>query len=109
MKKQKINDVFFIEKRLKEIDRRYFLLFDKKKQTWEVHLKHQNPSLCVTIPYPVPDERTILLVNKTRVENMKKLMQEIDESNLKLEKKMQKEMVDSAMKSMEEILAKEGV
>ena len=87
MKRVMINDVFFIEKRLKEISKDYYILFNLKTQKFEIHSKSQtSDSLCLVVPYEVLDERTITLVNKTKIENMKKIIEEIDSNNEKVKK-----------------------
>lgn len=35
------NDVYYIAERLKEIDFKYFILYDTKKQKYEIHHKPQ--------------------------------------------------------------------
>ncbi|MFA6860319.1 MAG: hypothetical protein WCR30_02925 [Clostridia bacterium] len=100
-----VDDVFFVEKRLKEISKDYFVLYNKKKMKWEVHNSSQHFStLCLTIPYEVLDERTVTLVNKTRIENKEKIIKEIDETNLKLEKRKEKESLEKAKAILEEII-----
>lgn len=77
------NDVYFIADRLKEVDENYFILFNTKKQHYEVHHKAQSDTYCLTVPYAELDERTIVFVNQTRVENRDRLIRELDEENKK--------------------------
>lgn len=75
-------DVFFIDKRLKEIDKSYFILFNLQKGVYEIHSNDQpKSSYCFTCPYPVLDERTIDFALKTRAQNRDKIIEEIERDN----------------------------
>ena len=88
------NDVYFILERLKEIDRNYQIFFNTKRRVFEIHSKGQiGGSYCLTVPYKTLDSRTVELVNKTKRENSKKLFEEIEKENRKLEAKRYNEMV----------------
>ena len=78
--------VFDIPARLREIDHNYFVVFNTDNQKFEVHSRAQKGNtLCVTLPYDSLDARCIDLVLKTRIENLDKILAEIDEKNRKLE------------------------
>ncbi len=97
MKNQKAiqSDTFFICERLKEIDESYFLIFNFEKQKFEVHSSAIfGSTYCLTVPFPVLDERTIDLVKKTRANNVDKIIEEMDRENEKLEKRREKEAID---------------
>jgi len=80
-------DTYFIAERLKEIDKNYFLVFNTKSKKYEVHNKGQaDNTFCVGLPFMAIDERVIDLVQKTRVENINKLIEEIEKNNEKIEK-----------------------
>lgn len=91
------NDVYFILSRLKEIDENYQIFYNTRRKVFEVHNKAQiGDSYCLTVPYGVLDSRLIELVRKTRVENSKKLFEEIDKQNEQIENKNKKEIVKYA-------------
>lgn len=86
------NDALFIAQRLKQINSNYYVVFNARNQKWEVHFKGQKPnSLCVTVPYDALDERTVTLVNKTKTENQKALIAEIEHANLLAEQRALRE------------------
>ena len=77
-------DAFFINERLKEIDKDYFIVFNLEKKKYEVHVSGQKGgSYAFTVPYDSLDERTILFARKTRIENRDKIMDEIERENEK--------------------------
>ena len=87
-------DVFDITKRLKEIDRNYFVVFNTKKQKFEVHNKSQKNTYCLSVPYNTLDIRTIFLTLKSRRENIDKILEEIDVNNQKLEQENNRKIKD---------------
>jgi hypothetical protein len=91
------NDVYFINSRLKEIDENYQIFFNTRKRSFEVHNKGQiGSSYCLTAPYSSLDARLIDFVRKTRVENRRKLIEEIDKNNEKLDKLKEKRILENA-------------
>ena len=81
------SDCLDIIKRIKAIDRDYFVVFDLDKKKYELHHCSQGGgTYCLTFPYDELDERAYTYVLKTRVENSDKLFEEIQLENLKLEK-----------------------
>ena len=76
------NDVYNIAKRIKEIDKFYYIVFNTSNNKFEVHNSNQNGgSFCLTLPYTFLDERTLNLVNQTRVENIERILNEIENEN----------------------------
>ena len=89
-------DALFITNRLKQIDEDYYVIYSTTKKRYELHHKNQiGGSYCLACPYPVLDERFVVLAQKTRSENRKKLMQEIDDQNEKLEKQNIKNIIQT--------------
>lgn len=85
------NDNLFISERLKEIDAAYYVVYNTKQKIYEVHRKGQaDNTFCVGLPFSELDERTVNFVLKTRVENVDRLIEEIEKNNLKIEKNNQK-------------------
>ena len=82
MKIKILSDVYNIAKRIKNIDKYYYLVFNTSTNKFEVHNSHQvGGSFCLTIPYDFLDERTLNLVNQTRVENIERILNEIENNN----------------------------
>lgn len=91
------NDLFSVAARLKQIDDGYFVVYDKCKHAFEVHNSRQRgDTFSLSVPYPCLDVRTVDLVRKTRAENAARLIREMEEENLRLEKNRTKEIIDKA-------------
>jgi hypothetical protein len=94
------DDLFDIASRLKEIDGRYFLVYNKKYGRFEVHAEGMRDSLSCVLPFDRPDARTIRYVRETRAEYAAKLAAEIEKNNEKIvsskEKKLEDEMKGKA-------------
>ena len=84
----KINsDTLFITDRLKEIDENYYVVFNTIKNKYELHNSAQiGCTYCLTNINQGLDERLIDLARKTKRENLKTLIDEIDKHNEKLNK-----------------------
>ena len=83
MELQKIrHDLFGIAKRLKSIDRRYELFFNRKKNRYEIYA---NGAMQMALPFERLDARTLTYARKTRLENLEKIIAEIEEENARLE------------------------
>ena len=62
------NDLYDIARRLKGIDKGYYVVYDKRKRRFEVwHRDSRSITPEVVVPYPELDARTVELVQKTRV------------------------------------------
>ncbi len=82
MKIKIFTDVYDISNRIKNIDKNYYILFNTSTKKFEVHNSSQKDnSYCLTIPYNFLDERTLNLVNETRVENIERILNEIENEN----------------------------
>ena len=76
------NDVYNIAKRIKYIDRDYFIVYNTSKENYEIHNKSQMcTTYCVTIPYNTLDERTLDFVYKTQSKNIEEILCEIENEN----------------------------
>lgn len=79
-------NVYDIPERLREIDKGYFVMFNPKSQQYEVHHREQiTGTLCLNLPYSELDTRAIEFVQKTRIENIKKVIAEMERNNELLE------------------------
>lgn len=89
------DNVFDIPSRLREVDRGYFVLLNRRSGNFEVHhTENIGSTYCLTIPYKELDSRTIDLVQQTRVENAEKLIAEMEARNEKREKSKENNMKD---------------
>ena len=75
------NDVFEITERIKEIDEGYYIVFDTKKQAYELHNLEQPNSYCLTVPYADLDTRLIDLLLYTNIRNIDNIIEDIDNNN----------------------------
>ena len=90
------NDLFNISNRLKSIDKNYFVLFNPLSKKFEIHYKRAKSSLELVLPFSALDSRSVDLVLKTKVEHRKKLLQEMEEHNQKLEREQEQNLIDEA-------------
>lgn len=82
------SDCLDIIKRIKSIDKHYFVVLNLNTQKFELHNTSQGKnSYCLTFPFNVLDERAYLHVLKTRVQNSDALFEEMERQNKLLEKK----------------------
>ena len=82
MKVRIMHDVYKISKRIKQIDKNYFIVYNTSKHLYEIHNSAQHgSSYCLTLPYSSLDERALKLTRLTRVENIKRLTHEIELKN----------------------------
>lgn len=81
--KIKLNyDVYNISKRVKEIDKYYYVVYDTSKNKFEIHNSKQiGSTYCLTLPFKCLDERCLNYINKTKSENIEKILNEIDNLN----------------------------
>ena len=86
MKIRILFDVYNIAKRLKNIDRDYYVVYDTSKQQFEIHNSNQAGSTyCLTLPYNQLDERALKLVRKTQSANIEEILEQIENDNKHLE------------------------
>jgi len=98
------SNVYHIPERLKEIDPNYFVVFNTETQKFEVHHSEQiGNTLALNIPYEELDARTIELIHKNRIENIDKIIDEIDNWNEWIEKEHEKKLFDEAGQKVKDI------
>lgn len=82
MKIKLFSDVYNISKRLKNIDKDYYVVYDTSKGKFEIHNKSQiGSSYCLTLPFEILDERCLKYVYQTKSENIEKILETIDNEN----------------------------
>jgi len=80
-------DLYNISGRLKEIDKGYFIVYNTKKEKYEIHNAfNKRGTYCFTSPYKSLDNRTYDYCLKTRIENSDKLIREMEKQNENKEK-----------------------
>ncbi len=81
-------NVYHIPERLKQYDPRLFVVFNVKKQWFELHsLANKGNSFSLCIPYSELDARAIYLAKRNNIHiHGKKLFREIDEHNEQVER-----------------------
>lgn len=101
------NDLFGIANRLKEIDDKYFVVYNTKLNRYEVHSgRNVGDTLSVVCPYDELDARTLRLVKRTRVERAGSLLKEMEANNKKLEEREAEKVMENAANRAKEILKK---
>ena len=98
------SDLFNITKRIKQIDKKYFIVFNKKTKKFEVHYKRNSSTLELVLPFDRLDKRTLDFVLKTKMENKQKLIEEMEKNNQKLEDEKNRNMLDEATYKAKEML-----
>lgn len=84
---EKYRDIFDLRLRIKEIDKNYELVFNKKTKQVEVHDFTQRGDSFVARAFPL-DARLINLLKQTRSSRAKEFFAEIDEFNRALIEKI---------------------
>lgn len=87
-------DVYNITGRLKEIDRDYFVMFNKRTQRFEVHIKGQWCTLGCELPFEELDARTILYVREHHASRMAALMAEMERAEAAQEAERARRMAE---------------
>jgi hypothetical protein len=89
-------DLYDISNRLKEIDGGYYLCRNERLGRYEVHsAKNIHGTLCLVSPYKHLDSRLIDLVLYTKRENAKRVFEDMERQNKRIER-------DKINKAMEE-------
>lgn len=84
-----------IIKRLREIDKDYFVVYNVLRKTFELHNRAQEEgTFCLTLPFDTLDERAIDLTLKTQSIKRDELMKELDEENEKLRKSQKRSILN---------------
>lgn len=101
------SDLFGIVARLKSIDDGYFVVYDKSAHAFEVHnARQRGDTFALRVPYPSLDARTVTHVLRTRSENAKKLLEEMEKSNARAEKLETEKIITNAINNADRILSK---
>ncbi|MDD4839198.1 MAG: hypothetical protein PHE93_00810 [Clostridia bacterium] len=96
-------DVFDIACRLREIDENYRLFFNTDHKRYEIYSR---AGLEVVVPYTFLDVRTLVHVRKTRLSNRKQLIEEIENTNARIEEEQRQKIIEKALIAYEEQICK---
>ena len=95
-----INDVYNISKRIKDIDKDYYIVYNTSKNNFEIHNSKQiGNSYCLTLPYSKLDARALMYVQKTKVKNIDEILNNIETEN-KLKEKEDKRNTTNELKNI---------
>ncbi|MBR1987946.1 MAG: hypothetical protein IKA36_02785 [Clostridia bacterium] len=98
------HDVYEISKRIKDIDRYYFIVYDTSKSCFEIHNSSQTDSTyCLTLPYKQLDERVLQYVRETSSANIERILEKIEKENKLIENEEKRKVLNQLNQSIEEI------
>ena len=98
------HDVYEISKRIKDIDRYYFIVYDTSKSCFEIHNSYQiDSTYCLTLPFEFLDERTLQYVRETSSANIEKILQKIEDENKLAENAQIRSVLSQFNQSIEDI------
>jgi len=97
------HDVYDIAKRIKNIDRDYYMVYDTIKMKYEIHNSSQiGSSYCLTLPYDMLDDRALNYINMTRVGNIDDILFRLDRDNDALDREAKSEAISRVEEYVEE-------
>lgn len=92
------DDLFDIANRLKEVDERYAVYYNKIKGRYEIYT---GKALQIVVPFQRLDARTVYHARKTKIENRKKIIAEIEKNNALIEERERKAAIERALAKAE--------
>ena len=95
------NDLYDVASRLRAVNEDYAVYYNTDKARFEVHDDRRN-SLAFVVPFNELDARTVEYALYTRVENAKKIFEEVEQHNRRLEKEQASLAVERAAVAYEE-------
>ncbi len=104
MKIKITHDVYNIAKRIKYIDRNYFIMFNTSNNKFEIHNSLQmGSSYCLTLPMFELNECVLEHVRKTQSVNIDEILENIEKDNNILESANKTSAFSSVMDSIENL------
>ena len=95
--------VAFIPERLKEIDDRFFVMFNIQESKFEVHVRGQeNTTYGCTLPFDELDGRALYYVRRFSQERFEQTIREMEESNAQIDRAVEAQRTDNANQKMKE-------
>ena len=99
------HDVYNISKRIKEIDKNYYIVFDTSRSKFEIHNSSQiGSSYCLTLPFNELDERVINHVYQTQSANIDIILEKIENENKLRESANKSSALSQVYSSIEDII-----
>lgn len=89
--KRVYDDLYHIAKRLRSIDKAYRLFYNRRLKRFEIYAKG---AMQMALPFDRLDARTLDYARKTRIENIEKMISEIELNNARLEKEKERALLD---------------
>ena len=99
----KFNDIYFISEIIKEENKNYELFYNKLSKQYVI-IDNSKKQTCITFNH-YPDHRVLDKLDKTKIENARKLFKEIELNNQKIEQEKFATMQDLATSQLEEIIS----
>lgn len=97
-------DVFDICNRIREIDQGYFVVYNTIKERYEVHHKGlQCSTFCIACDNGL-NSTVISKLRKSRIENIDKIMREMEENNQKIEQENKRIIQDETSFKLKEMI-----
>ncbi len=98
------HDVYEIAKRIKDIDRYYFIVYDTSKSCYEIHNSSQiDSTYCLSVPYQNLDDRTLKYVRETSSANIEKILEKIEKENKLIENAQTRSVLSELNQSIENL------
>lgn len=102
---QEINDIFFINKRIKAINPYYKIFYNTKKSQYEVHdLSNLHDTFCISFNH-YPNIKIIKRLNESKKENIINLLKSIENENLSLETLHNNNILNTSKDKLKEVLS----
>ncbi|MCH5164002.1 MAG: hypothetical protein J1F36_03210 [Clostridiales bacterium] len=101
-------DLFDIARRLKEVDKDYFVVYSYRDHRYEVHNRgNKGNTFCFSAPSL--DERVVIRARRTRRERIAQLMREIEAGNENYMKNALHQTAKNIEMGAEKVLSKGGL
>ena len=98
-------NVFSIPERLKELDPRFFVMFNHKRQKYEVHVTgQQGTTLGLELPFPDLDYRAITYTRERMSDRLDELVKDMDRHNERLQQTSLEKAFDKPNAVMKEAI-----
>ena len=105
-KLEKVNDIFGIALRLKEVDPCYELYLNRESRRFEVYKnRYGKLELQFVCPYDKVDQRLLAFARQTRIERAPEIFREIEEHNEKIEKEKVEEVLSKPKSKLESVIS----
>lgn len=103
MKKEIFDDVYSIVKRIKALDKDYFVMYDYCSQCYELHHKKEKPTYLISLGKKL-NRQSLVKVYKSQSKNSIEIFRSIERTNSNLEKYATKLVFDKAKNTLKEQL-----